>query len=89
MNNGIIKKIYREKDIKNIQNKINLLGSNRKFKYDAVSFLNMRVVTTILLTMILFVSSINYYLRKNVSVEKQKILCYNVSKPILPKGNHP
>jgi len=62
MNNGIIKKIYREKDIKNIQYKINLLGSNRKFNYDAVSFLNMRVITTILLTIILFLSSINYYL---------------------------
>ena len=62
MNNGIIKKIYREKDIKNIQNKINLLGSNRKFKYDAVSFLTLRVVTTILLTITLFLSSINYYL---------------------------
>ena len=62
MNKGIIKKIYREKDIKNIQNKINLLGSNRKFIYDAVSFLTLRVVTTILLTITLFLSSINYYL---------------------------
>ena len=60
MNKGIIKKIYREKDIKNIQSKINMLGVNRKFNYDAVSFLNMRIITTILLTIILFLSNINY-----------------------------
>lgn len=60
MNKGIIKKIYREKDIKNIQSKINMLGNNRKFNYDAVTFLNLRIITTILLTIILFLSSINY-----------------------------
>ena len=60
MNKGIIKKIYREKDIKNIQSKINMLGCNRKFNYDAVSFLNLRIITTILLTIILFLSSVNY-----------------------------
>lgn len=62
MNKGIIKKIYREKDINDIQTKINLLGINRKFKFDAVSFLNLRVITTILLTLILFLSSINYFI---------------------------
>ena len=60
MNNGIIKKIYREKDIEDIQNKINLLGCDRKLKFDAVSFLNFRIITTILLTIILFLSSVNY-----------------------------
>ena len=60
MNNGIIKKIYREKDIEDIQNKINLLGCERKLKFDAVSFLNFRIITTILLTIILFLSSVNY-----------------------------
>ena len=60
MNNGIIKKIYREKDIHSIQNKINLLGNNRKFKFDAVSFLSIRIVTTILLSLVLFISNINY-----------------------------
>ena len=62
MNKGIIKKIYREKDIIYIQEKINMLGSNRKFKFDAVSFLNLRVITTILLTIILFLSNINYFI---------------------------
>lgn len=62
MNKGIIKKIYREKDITDIQTKINMLGSNRKIKFDAVSFLNLRIITTILLTLILFLSSINYFI---------------------------
>lgn len=62
MNSGIIKKIYRVKDIENIQNKINMLGSNRKFKFDAVLFLNLRVISTILLTLILFLSSVNYFI---------------------------
>jgi tight adherence protein C len=62
MNKGIIKKIYRVKDIEHIQSKINMLGSNRKFKFDAVEFLNLRVITTILLTLILFLSNINYFI---------------------------
>lgn len=62
MNKGIIKKIYRVKDIEYIQSKINMLGSNRKFKFDAVTFLNLRILTTILLTFILFLSKINYFI---------------------------
>ena len=63
MNSSIIRKIYRVKDIENIQNKLNMLGSNRKLKFDAVSFLNTRLITTILLAIILiFISSIQYYL---------------------------
>lgn len=62
MNKGIIKKIYREKDIEYIQNKINMLGNSRKFKFDAVTFLNLRMLTTILLTFILFLSKINYFI---------------------------
>ena len=62
MNKGIIKKIYREKDIEYIQSKINMLGNNRKFKFDAVTFLNLRILTTILLTIILFLSKVNYFI---------------------------
>ena len=60
MNKGIIKRIYRVKDIEYIQNKINLLGSNRKFKFDAVEFLSLRLLTTMVLMIILFLSNINY-----------------------------
>ncbi|MDO4963069.1 MAG: type II secretion system F family protein [bacterium] len=61
--NGIIRKIYRSKDIDTIQSKINLLGSNRKLKFDSVSFLNFRLITTILLAVILILlTSIKYYI---------------------------
>ena len=63
MNNGVIKKIYRNKDIEYIQSKINMLGDNRKFKFDAVTFLNMRIITTILLTLLLiFFTNVKYFI---------------------------
>lgn len=63
MNSGIIRKIYRVKDIENIQNKINMLGNNRKLKFDAVGFLNTRLITTILLAIILILfSNIQYFI---------------------------
>lgn len=61
MNNGIIKKIYRVKDIENIDSKIKMLGSNRKFNFDAATFLTLRIITSILLTILLFVLEINYF----------------------------
>ena len=63
MNNGVIKKIYRAKDIEYIQSKINMLGDNRKIKFDAVTFLNMRIITTILLTLLLiFFTNVKYFI---------------------------
>ena len=63
MNSSIIRKIYRVKDIENIQNKLNLLGSNRKIKFDAVGFLNTRLITTILLALLLILfSNIQYFI---------------------------
>ena len=63
MNNGVIKKIYRNKDIEYIQSKINMLGDNRKIKFDAVTFLNMRIITTILLTLLLiFFTNFKYFI---------------------------
>lgn len=60
MNKGIIKKIYRVKDIEDIQSKIDMLG---KVKYDAVSFLNLRLLTTILFLLLLMViTNIKYIL---------------------------
>lgn len=48
--NSIIRKIYREKDIEKIEKKINMLGS--KVKFDATTFMNMRIVTTIIVFVI-------------------------------------
>lgn len=60
--NGIIKKIYRAKDIENIENKINMLGSDRKLKFNAADFLTTRIITTLILALILILSSYNYIL---------------------------
>ena len=61
MNNSVIRKIYREKDINKIQRKINMLGNDRKLKFDAVTFLNIRMITTILLGLMLIVFSNEKY----------------------------
>ena len=63
MNNGIIKKLYRSKSINNIQSKINMLGSEKKIKFDAVEFLTIRIITTVLLAFVLiFLTGIKYYI---------------------------
>lgn len=60
--NNIVKKIYRSKDINTIQNKITLLGSERKVKFNALDFLSFRLLTTIFLTIILLFSNIEYFI---------------------------
>lgn len=55
---NIMKKIYRTRDIEKIQEKINMLGN---VKYDAIKFMNMRILTTVLLLIILSCfTKINY-----------------------------
>ena len=63
MNKGIIKKIYRVSDIEKIDKKIKMLGSSQKITFDAVSFLNIRMITTILLSVLLIAfSHLKYYI---------------------------
>lgn len=63
MNKGIIKRIYRVSDIEKIDKKIKMLGSNQKITFDAVSFLNIRMITTILLSVLLIAfSHLKYYI---------------------------
>ncbi len=73
MNKGIIKKIYRVKDIENIQNKINQLGLEKN-KYDAVTFLTIRMLTTILFAIILLV----FYYSKYFIIPFIIIIYYNI-----------
>ena len=55
----IIRKIYREKDINKIQEKIDMLGDNVDF--DAVKFMNMRFFTTpIVFLVILYITDLGY-----------------------------
>ncbi len=60
MNSGIIKKIFREKDLRNIQNKLNKLGNNKKMS--AVEFLSLRIITLIILAIILILFKVKYYI---------------------------
>lgn len=53
-NNSLSSKLYREKTLKNIQTKIVMLGNNAKF--DATTFMNLRVITSLLIFMILIYS---------------------------------
>ena len=61
MNIDIIRKLYRVKDIENIQNKLNMLGNDRKLKFDATGFLTARLLTTIILTIVLIFTDIQNY----------------------------
>ena len=45
--NRLTRRIYRSKDIESIQEKLNMLGSNRRM--DAITFLNIRLVTSIII----------------------------------------
>ena len=57
-NMGIIRKIYREKDINKISSDINMLG---KTNLDTMTFLNLRLLTTmILFVVILYNSDLGY-----------------------------
>ncbi len=56
----IIRKIYREKDIKKIEDKIALLGD--KFKLDAITFMNIRLISTIIVFIIvMYTTSVGYF----------------------------
>lgn len=55
---NFIRKIYRDKDIKNIQSKINMLGDT---KWDAIKFMNYRLLSTIIFTIfIVLLTNLNY-----------------------------
>lgn len=63
MNKGIIKRIYRPSDIEKIDKKIKLLGSDYKISFDAVTFLNARMITTIIISILLIAfSHLRYYI---------------------------
>lgn len=57
---NFIRKIYRDKDIKKIQTKINMLGNT---KWNAVKFMNYRLLSTLIFTFfIVTCTSLNYLL---------------------------
>lgn len=89
MNIGIIKKIYRSKDLNHLQSKINLLGSNVKVKFDASEFITIRALTTILLAIILIMfSKIQYLIIPFILVLYYNLFYYIViTNPINKRTN--
>ena len=49
--NSLMSRLYRDKTLEQINTKISMLGNNAKF--DAVTFMNLRLITTILLFIII------------------------------------
>lgn len=71
----LIKKFYREKDVKNIQDKLSMLGSGTKM--DAVTYLNFKTIFLILLFFgILFLSKYGYILAPIVTIVTYLMLDY-------------
>ena len=65
--NKFIRKIYREKDIRTIEEKINMLGDRRN--WNAVSFMNIRLITSIILFLfILYRYSLGYILAPIITI---------------------
>lgn len=62
MNYGIIKKIYGHDYVEKIQSKINMLGSNRKIVFNSYEYLTLRLATTILLIIFMFIFNSKYYM---------------------------
>ena len=67
MNNSLLKKIYRKKEIDNIEASIKMLGERSNM--DAITFMNIRYFTTLLVfLLILYVSKFGYILAPLISV---------------------
>lgn len=76
------KKLYRKKYIDDIQKQINLLGKDIKF--DAIEFINMRLLTTLLLIIILFfMTSISYIIIPFIAILYYYLYYYMlITRPI-------
>ena len=59
MNKGLVNSIYSTKSINNIDSKLKLLGNSNM---NATKFLNIRILTCVILTIILIFSNVNYFL---------------------------
>lgn len=67
MGNSLLKKVYRKKEIDNIEASIKMLGERSNM--DAITFMNIRYFTTLLVFLfILYVSNFGYILAPLISV---------------------
>lgn len=86
MNSRFVRKIYREKDINNIQQKLILLGDKKK--QDPIHYMNIRILTTVLIFFIvLYVSDLGYIVAPAVALVYYYGYYYlTLEKPIRERG---
>lgn len=82
MNSSLLRKIYRKKEIENIEASIKMLGERNKM--DAITFINVRIFTTIIIFLLcLYMSNLGYLFAPIVSVIYYYIFHYIlIKKPI-------
>lgn len=85
MKNNLIKKLYSRSDIENIESKISLLGDT---KWDAITFMNMRLFTSLLVFLfVLYVSESGYIYAPIISVAYFYLFYYVfITNPIKVRG---
>ncbi len=67
MNNSLLRKIYRKKEIENIEASIKMLGE--KSHMDAITFINVRIFTTLIIFLLcLYISDLGYLFAPIISV---------------------
>lgn len=86
MGHGFIRKIYRKKDINRIQDKLNLLGDQKKFTPE--KYLNIRFFTTILIFICtLYIADLGYIVAPIVAILYYYGFYYlTILKPIKDRG---
>lgn len=73
---SIIRKIFREKDLKNIDYKITMLGQNRKIRFNSVEFMSARIITTALFAIAMVIFTTNYYIIPFVTIIYYNLFYY-------------
>lgn len=86
MNRHFIRKIYREKDINRIEQKLILLGDKKM--QDPVRYMNMRILTTVLVfLLVLYISDLGYIVAPAVALIYYYGYYYlTLEKPIRERG---
>lgn len=59
---GILRKIYGNESLEKLQTKINMLGSNKHITFNPFEFMLVRLLTTIMLLILLFIVYSKYYI---------------------------
>lgn len=74
-NNLLTSRLYREKTLSKIQNKIVMLGNNAKF--DAVTFMNIRLITTLIIfILVIYWGNLSYIYAPFIAVTYYVLFAY-------------